>query len=346
VAAGARQPATRDELEECVAQRAFTLVYQPILELETGVVVGVEALCRFDDGASPQRRFKQAETVGLGAELDLAIIEVALADLPALPGGYVSVNLSPSTLGERRLGDVLLAHGVPADRIVLEITERARITGSRAAEQLLGLVRARGVRLAVDDAGAGYATLRHILGLRPDLIKMDRAITEDIDSDIARRVLAVALVSFAGEIGATVIAEGVETAGEILGVRRVGIRHAQGYVLARPSGLPLTPTRYEPAPLGAADAVLDRAARLERGGRRAVSNRALASKEPVGEEPGRERARRQLRSSHDGLQSAQSQLEDSVALGRKAGVSWDEIAEILGMTRQGAAKRFGQGRLF
>src|SRR5439155_24678161 len=215
--------AVRAEIEACIAERAFTLVYQPIVHLDGGTVAGLEALCRFGDGASTERRFQQAERLGLGPGLDLAIIDLALADLGRLDVPYVSINLSPSTLLDEQLADVLLVDGVPAERIVIEVTEHARITDYERAERQLGVIRASGIRLAVDDAGAGYATFRHILSLRPDIIKMDRSITQDIDTDAARRALATALVIFGGEIGATVIAEGVETESEILALRRAGI---------------------------------------------------------------------------------------------------------------------------
>ncbi|MCU1450966.1 MAG: diguanylate phosphodiesterase, partial [Acidimicrobiales bacterium] len=204
--------AVRSQIEACIERRAFEIVYQPIVDLDTAAVVGVEALCRFADGAPTERRFQQAEKFGLSPALDLAIIERTLADVERLPEGYVSINLSPSTLLDSRLADTLLAEGVPAERIVIEVTEHARIPDYERAERLLAFIRASGIRLAVDDAGAGYATFRHILSLAPDIIKMDRSITQDIHVDPPRRALASALVIFAGDIGATDIAEGAETA--------------------------------------------------------------------------------------------------------------------------------------
>src|SRR5690348_16645095 len=197
---------TRTEIETCIDDRAFRVEYQPIVHLDTGTIAGVEALCRFTDGAATERRFRQCERLGLAPGLDLAIVETVLADLPHTPGEFVSINLSPSTLLDERLADALLASDVPADRVVIEVTEHARIPDYERAQRLLAAIRASGIRLAVDDAGAGYATFRHILALRPDVIKMDRSITHDIDADTARRALATALVIFAGELGATVVA--------------------------------------------------------------------------------------------------------------------------------------------
>jgi EAL domain-containing protein (putative c-di-GMP-specific phosphodiesterase class I) len=102
------------------------------------------------------------------------------------------------------------------------------------------------VRLAVDDAGAGFATLQHILRLQPDLIKLDLSLTRDIDKDPVRRALASSLVSFAREINAQLIAEGVETAEELETIRALGIAFGQGYHLARPQPLPLRNVRVDP----------------------------------------------------------------------------------------------------
>jgi len=324
-----RDAAQRAEIEACISDRAFTLVYQPIVHLDAGTVAGVEALTRFDDGASTERRFQQAERIGLSPDLDFAIIDVALDDLTRLDAEYLSINLSPSTLLDERLANVMLDDSIPPDQIVLEVTEHARITDYERAERQLTAIRGRGIRLAVDDAGAGYATFRHILSLRPDIIKMDRSITQDIDTDAARRALATALVIFGGELGATVIAEGVETDAEILALRRAGIHRGQGFSLARPQAPPMAALTYEPVPL------MD-----------LLDVPPLAS-EAIPAAPGETSAvaaRRKLNAAVDALRAAEQRVADTVALGRKAGVTWDETAEILGMTRQGASKRYGRGR--
>jgi EAL domain-containing protein (putative c-di-GMP-specific phosphodiesterase class I) len=225
---------------------AFRLVYQPIVHLDTGVVAGVEALCRFHDGRSPERWFQECERRGTAAELDLRIIERALGEVDCLPDGYVAVNLSPSTLRDPRLPALLRGSGVPTDRIVVEVTEHARVTDYLEAQRVLGSLRNAGIRVAVDDAGAGYASFRHILQLRPDIIKMDQSITRDIDTDPARHALATALVIFAGEVGAAVVAEGVETEGELAALGTAGITRAQGFALSAAQTPPLAPLAYEP----------------------------------------------------------------------------------------------------
>jgi EAL domain-containing protein (putative c-di-GMP-specific phosphodiesterase class I) len=214
-------------------------VYQPIVDLDDGRVVGVEALCRFRDGRPPTSWFRECEQRGLAPDLDLAILEMALADLPRLPAGYLSLNVSPSTLLDERLVDVLLGSGVAGERLVIEITEHSRVTNYARTRRSLEALRAAGVRIAVDDAGAGYATFRHVLRLRPDIIKMDMSITQHINEDPARLALATALVIFAGEIGAVVIAEGAETPSELAALHAAGVSRAQGFALARPQSLPL-----------------------------------------------------------------------------------------------------------
>src|SRR5436305_2496201 len=231
------------------ADAEFRLVYQPIVHLDTGILAGVEALCRFHDGRSPEHWFKECEQLGTSCELDLQIIEHALADLPLLPEGYLAINLSPSTLRDPRLTDLLLSPKIPADRLVVEVTEHARVADYLEAQRVLGALRRAGVRVAVDDAGAGYSTFRHILQLRPDIIKMDQSITRDIDTDPARRALATALVIFAGEVGASVVAEGVETQAELNALAAAGIYRGQGFALAGAQSLPLAPLCFTPPTL-------------------------------------------------------------------------------------------------
>jgi EAL domain-containing protein (putative c-di-GMP-specific phosphodiesterase class I) len=229
----------RQAIEQVIAERRFQLVYQPIVHLDTGDVLGVEALCRFADGRSPERWFRDAEALGLAPALDLAIIETAMADVPALPPGYLSLNVSPSTLLDPRLLDLLGSRRVPSERLVVEITEHARVANYGLARRTIDTLRRLGVHIAVDDAGAGYATFRHVLRLRPDIIKMDHSITQHINEDPARMALAAALVIFAGEIGAVLVAEGVETPGELAALQRAGVSRAQGFALGRPQSLPL-----------------------------------------------------------------------------------------------------------
>jgi EAL domain-containing protein (putative c-di-GMP-specific phosphodiesterase class I) len=246
-----RRTVDREAVEAVVEDGSFHLVYQPIVHLDTGEVAGVEALCRFDDGAATEHRFRTCEELGLSVPLDLAIVERALDDFPYLPGGYLALNLSPSTICDRTMQTLLESTDVPHRRLVIEITEHARIPDYRLAASVIESLRSKGVRLAVDDAGAGWASFRHILSLRPDIIKMDRSLTRGVDVDPARRALAMALAIFAGEVGATVVAEGVETDGEVRALRLAGIHRAQGFVLALPQSLPVDHPTYVPLDLDA-----------------------------------------------------------------------------------------------
>ncbi len=142
------------------------------------------------------------------------------------------MNVSPETILSGDLPDAL--SGMPAARIVLEITEHAHIDDYDRLLRVLYPLRNRGVQIAVDDAGVGYSSLQRILQLQPDLIKLDITLTRNISLDPARRALASALVAFARETGSRIIAEGVETQAELNTLRSIGIQKAQGYFLGRP----------------------------------------------------------------------------------------------------------------
>jgi EAL domain-containing protein (putative c-di-GMP-specific phosphodiesterase class I)/CheY-like chemotaxis protein len=215
------------------------LVFQPIVDLETDEVVGAEALSRFTDpdGRTPDLVFADAAAIGMQLDLEIAAIRDAVANVADLPAGtYLSVNCSHRTAMWPGLPDVLREH---APRIVLEITEHERVEDYEALTAQLEILRESGTRLAIDDAGAGFASLRHALRLAPDIIKADMSIVRGVDGDDGRRALASALVSFAQQMGMTIIAEGIETAGERATLRSIGVRYGQGFLLGRPTPLPL-----------------------------------------------------------------------------------------------------------
>lgn len=223
---------------------ALSMVFQPIADLVTGEVRGMEALARFacEPLRPPNEWFDEAASVGHGPELEIAALGTALDQLEQLPpAAFISLNLSPATALRPGLARAL--ERFPAERIVLELTEHDRIDEYDPLLAALTPLRDRGVRIAVDDAGAGYSGLRHVLRLRPDVIKLDTALTRGIDTDLAKRALATAMVSFAPQINAMVIAEGVETQGELQALRDLGVPCGQGYHLARPGPVPLSSTR-------------------------------------------------------------------------------------------------------
>jgi EAL domain-containing protein (putative c-di-GMP-specific phosphodiesterase class I) len=160
----------------------------------------------------------------------------AIAAIDAFPSAvYLGINSSPELILSGRLAPMIA--DVDAARLVLEITEHATVTDYDALIRALRPLRERGVRIAVDDAGAGYASMRHILSLKCEIIKLDMSLTRDIDTDPGRRALARGLISFACEIGSDITAEGIETRGELEALRNLGVHKAQGYYLSRPGSM-------------------------------------------------------------------------------------------------------------
>ncbi|HEU4911214.1 MAG TPA: EAL domain-containing protein [Actinomycetes bacterium] len=233
--AGRAQAATA--VVDVITSDGLTAVYQPIVDVQRGVAVGYEALARFPDGASPDTWFTRAASAGLGVQLEVVAISTALPALAVLPADtYLSVNASEEALRSEALLNIL--DGVQPERVVLELTEHVVVADVPGLLDALAPLRARGVRLAVDDTGSGYSGLRQLLDLRPDILKIDRGLTQGIDSDPARQALAWALSWFAGSTDATVVAEGIETEAELETLRSLGVGCGQGYYLGRPGPLP------------------------------------------------------------------------------------------------------------
>jgi EAL domain-containing protein (putative c-di-GMP-specific phosphodiesterase class I) len=240
--ARAEHAATRDRVVRALSGDVLHMVFQPIAELATGATVGVEALARFADlpARPPNEWFRDAAEVGLAIDLELAAVRRALGHLDLLRvDECMTVNVSPATATSAQL-TALLAD-VDATRIVLEVTEHAAVDDYDLLVSGLAALRADGIRVAVDDAGAGFASLNHILRIQPDIIKLDIALVRDIDRDPVKRALASSLVTFAGDIGATLIAEGVESPDELRTLRELDVPWGQGYLIARPA--PLTDAR-------------------------------------------------------------------------------------------------------
>ena len=223
-------------VERLLAERRFRIVFQPLVELKTGKPSGYEALTRFGDG-SPEEWFDRAWRVGRGPELELATIAMAFAHLRQIPGDvFLAVNVSPATLAHRGLGELL--DGCDAHRIVLEITEHSEIGDVDGFHAALDAVRDRGVLIAVDDAGAGFANFVRLLEVIPHVIKLDRVLVAGIDRDPVRVAIARSLISLASSIGAKVAGEGVETQAEARMLCELGVRCGQGYLYGRPGPLP------------------------------------------------------------------------------------------------------------
>ena len=219
-------------LREVLANRRFFPVFQPIVSLATGQVVGYEALTRFVDGTPPSIRFARAAAVGVGFEFELAAMEAAIADAPPIASdAFLSINVSPGlvTKAGKQLRRVLERR---RGRIVLELTEHAQIENYEAFRW--AVAKLTDVEVAVDDAGAGYASLRHILELGPEWVKLDISVVRNIDTDPLRQALVAGLAHFAARSGERLIAEGVERQEEADALLGIGVEFAQGYLFGRP----------------------------------------------------------------------------------------------------------------
>jgi EAL domain-containing protein (putative c-di-GMP-specific phosphodiesterase class I) len=225
----------RERIDGVIESGQFSIVYQPICDIGSRQAVGFECLSRFSALPSrpPNEWFDEAAEVGLGTALELTAIRAAIGALGSLPDHlHLAMNASVETVMSREFADVMNA--LPPGRIVIEITEHTNVDDYEDLLAALQPLRQRGIRLAIDDAGAGYSSLRHILNLRPDYIKLDMDLIRHIDIDQARRALASALITFARDTGSTIIAEGVETASELATLQSLGVQQAQGYFLGRP----------------------------------------------------------------------------------------------------------------
>jgi PAS domain S-box-containing protein len=231
----------RKRIEAMLADRSLLTAFQPVRSLESDSIIGAEALTRFvsSPGIPPEVWFVEAAAVGLDVELEILALKTALATAIGLPPTLsVSVNLSPRACLDARLPAILANSAISMERIVLELTERHHVVDYGPLAAALAPLRRSGLRIAVDDAGAGFASMRHILLLKPDSIKLDRDIVAGIDSDPGQRALGAAMAGFAKEIGARLVAEGIETEAELAAVTKLGMTAGQGYLLGRPSVKP------------------------------------------------------------------------------------------------------------
>ncbi len=228
---------------------AITPVFQPIFDLRSQEIVGYEALSRFpaEVGYTPQQWFDLARKHGLAVELEAAAVRAAL-EVPGRPAGAsLSLNLSPEALLSGRDG-----LNLPQDlsSITIEVTENALVTEGPELEHALQDLRARGARIAVDDAGVGYAGFAQLVRVRPDVVKLDRSLVESVNVQPTKAAVIKAFVGFAEDTGALICAEGIETAGELHVVRALGSATGQGFLLGRPDSewAPAQPALQLPAP--------------------------------------------------------------------------------------------------
>lgn len=232
----------RRGVESVIAGRGRHAVLQPIVDLATGQGVAAEGLSRFDADQlgtrGPAQWFDDAGRLGLREQLELAaarsVLDLLDDGLPTVVA--LAVNLAPTTVLSPQFGTLLA--GRRLSRIIVEMTEHAPVEDYDALCDALRPYREQGLRVAVDDAGAGYSSLKHVLTIQPDFIKVDMALVRGCDRDLARRTLLSALTDFAEATDARLVAEGVETEEELRAVAACGVHLAQGYFLGRPSRHP------------------------------------------------------------------------------------------------------------
>lgn len=222
-----------NRLEPVISNGGPLVVVQPIVALATGQPIGVEALSRFprEWNKAPDIVFEEAARVGLGADLEMLALHGAAEHLSKV-SGYVAMNVSPSTALDARF--LRFFDDLPIDRILLELSEHDPVEDYDELGAALAPLRARGLRLAIDDVGAGFSSLRHIILTKPDVIKLDRTIVDGISIDPVLTTLCGSLVEFAHGSNAGVVAEGVETIDDARTLKSVGVDYGQGWHFGRP----------------------------------------------------------------------------------------------------------------
>ncbi|MGH8980366.1 MAG: EAL domain-containing protein [Acidimicrobiales bacterium] len=226
----------QQRLVRTMSRESFHTVFQPILDVARGVVTGYEALTRFDErGPAVEDWFAAARRLGVGADLEAAVMRKALAARSQLPPNcFLAVNVSPVELSSPQVRGALEECWDLAG-VVIELTEQAAVDSYADLEGDLRRWRAAGALVAVDDAGAGYAGLRHLLEVQPSIVKLDRHLVDRIDRDPAKRVLVEMIGTFADRTDAWVVAEGIERMAEMEVIAELGVPLAQGYFVGRPA---------------------------------------------------------------------------------------------------------------
>jgi EAL domain-containing protein (putative c-di-GMP-specific phosphodiesterase class I) len=226
----------RTRIRRLCAEGRLETVFQPLIELDSNEHVAYEALTRFPgESRSTREWFADAAELGVGLELELAAVRSALTylgDLP--PDTRLSINVSPAVAVNDEFFDLVAP---VAERLIIELTEHEPVDDYDALGGALADLRTMGALVAIDDVGAGFATLRHILRLAPDILKLDLSLTHAVATDSGTRALTSALIDFADNTGALIAAEGIETEDELELLRELGVDQGQGYFLGRPEPL-------------------------------------------------------------------------------------------------------------
>jgi EAL domain-containing protein (putative c-di-GMP-specific phosphodiesterase class I) len=223
-------------VEACHRPGVVRMDFQPIVDTARGTVVGYESLARFAGPpyVPPDHWFARARAAGVGAELEARALRTALEARSALPPNcFLSVNVGPDALLSAPVAAVFADAG-DLRGVVVEITEETPVACYDALVARIAPLRAAGALLAVDDAGAGFASLKHVMVLRPDFVKVDRDLVAGIDTDETKAAVVEALGMFTSRLDAWLVAEGVETAAELDRLLSLRVPLAQGYGLGLP----------------------------------------------------------------------------------------------------------------
>lgn len=222
-----------DEVDAILDGGYIGVALQPVIGLPGAGVLGMEALARFGGRVPPDRWFRAGRRYGKAAALELLAMRCALSHLHTLPDdAFLALNLSPPALADDEVRAELRRHDL--SRLVIEVTEHEAISDYRAIRDELAALRRLGARVAVDDTGAGFASLRHVLLLQPDVVKLDRTLILGIDHDARQRALVAALVALGEEVGVLLIGEGVETQEQLEALTALRLPAAQGFHLGVP----------------------------------------------------------------------------------------------------------------
>lgn len=225
------------DITRVLDEGSLRMALQPIVDLRTGAVTDYEALARFpgQEGWTPDRWFAAAEQVDMGTALESAAVHAAMSLLPGIPEGCrLAINVSaPALLASASIPAMF--DGPEAARLVLELTEHSRIADPRRLTAALAKAREAGVRVAVDDAGSGYAGFERILTLHPEVLKLDRSLVHRVARNPARQAMCEAMARFTERTGARLVAEGVERPEDADMLRYLGVGYAQGYLFGRPT---------------------------------------------------------------------------------------------------------------
>jgi len=228
---------TPTAIRDIIAAGGPDIVYQPIASLvHNGVVEGYEALSRFPDGIAPNLWFAAAWAEGLGLLLEFAAIQRAIEHFrPGL--GYLAVNVSPSALLDEGLLELINTedHGV---QVVVELSESATIANYGSIRKAMRRLREVGVTLSIDDLGAGFSSLLHVLELEPESLKIDMRFTQKVPHDHRFNAIIAAIVAVIRALGVASIAEGIESQQQLDGLKVLGVASGQGWLLGVPGDLP------------------------------------------------------------------------------------------------------------